>query len=85
MTRKIFRELAEVRQKPCVSIYIPTDRIGDNKKGQIRFKNHIQSVRNHLQENGMQGRQVVEFTKPLEMLQETRKYGGICLTALPCF
>ncbi len=70
MTRKIFRELAEVRQKPCVSIYIPTDRIGDNKKGQIRFKNHIQSVRNHLQENGMQGRQVVEFTKPLEMLQE---------------
>ncbi len=70
MTRKIFKELAEVRQKPCISIYIPTDRVGDNKKARIRFKNHIQSVRNHLQENGMQGRQALELTKPLEMLHE---------------
>ncbi len=69
MTRKIFKELAEVRQRPCISIYIPTERAGDNKKAQIRFKNHIHEVKNKLQEQGMQGRQIIEFTRPLEMLQ----------------
>lgn len=69
MTRNVFRELAEVRQRPCISIYIPADRVGDNKKAQIRFKNHIQKVRGSLQDQGMQGRQIIEITKPLEMLQ----------------
>jgi len=69
MTRKIFKELAEVRQRPAISIYVPTQRTGDNKKAQIRFKNHIVEVRKQLQEQGMQGRHIMEFTRPLEMLQ----------------
>ncbi len=69
MTRKTFKELAEVGRRPCISIYIPTDRVGDNKKAQIRFKNHIQMGRGCLQDQGMSERQISEFTRPLEMLQ----------------
>lgn len=70
MTRKIFQELAEVQQYPCVSIYIPTERAGDNKKTRIRFKNQIQNVRDELHQRGMQGNHVLEMTHPLEMLYE---------------
>ncbi len=70
MTRKIFHELAEVRQYPCVSIYIPTERAGDNKKARIRFKNQIQKVRDSLHKQGMQGQNILELTRPLEMLLE---------------
>ncbi len=68
MTRKIFHELAEVKQHPCVSIYIPTERVGENKKAWIRFKNLVQETRNELHERGMQGQKILEFTQPLDML-----------------
>ncbi len=70
MTRKIFHELAEVRRYPCISIYIPTERVGENKKAWIRFKNQVQEVRNDLLERGMQGQKILEFTQPLDMLLE---------------
>ncbi len=70
MTRNIFKELAEVRQWPGVSIYIPTQRSGDNKKGRIRFKNHIQDIRDRLHEQGMQGKKILDFLQPLDMLLE---------------
>lgn len=70
MTRKIFKELAEVRQRTCISVYLPTERVGDNKKARIRFKNIIQGARNELQELGMQGKDILEFTKPFDMLLE---------------
>lgn len=68
MTRKIFRELAEVRQKPCISMYIPTERTGDNQKGRIRLKNMVQAATSELEAQGMQGRQVLSLLRPLEML-----------------
>ncbi len=68
ITKSIFRELAEVRQRPCISIYIPTSRSGDNKKSRIRFKNKVQEVRKELEGQGMQHKQIQEFTQPLEML-----------------
>lgn len=68
MTRKIFRELASVRQKHCISIYIPTERKGDNQKGRIRFKNKIQDLRYALEKQGMQGKQILSFIQPLDML-----------------
>ncbi len=70
MTRKIFHELAEVKQHPCISIYIPTERVGENKKAWIRFKNQVQEVRGDLQERGLQGQKILEFTQPLDMLLE---------------
>lgn len=70
MTRKVFRELAEVRQHPCISIYIPTERTGENKKSWIRFKNQVQNVRNELTERGWKGNQIADLTRPLEMLLE---------------
>ena len=70
ITKSIFKELAEVRQRPCISIYIPTSRAGDNKKSRIRFKNKVQEVRKELQEQEMQHKQIQEFTQPLEMLLE---------------
>ncbi len=68
MTRKIFRELAEVRQQPCISVYIPTERTGDNQKGRIRLKNMMQAVTSELEAQGMQGRQILSLLRPLEML-----------------
>lgn len=70
MTKKVFRELAEVRQYPCISIYVPTARAGDNKKAQIRFKNQIQAMRDDLKQRGMQERKVMDLTRPLDMLLE---------------
>ncbi len=68
LSRKIFRELAEVRQQYCVSIYIPTERSGENKKAQIRFKNKILQVRDALSDFGMPGKHIPDFIEPLEML-----------------
>lgn len=68
MTRKIFKELAESNQHPSISMYLPTERVGDNKKAQIRFKNLTQDIRSDLREQGMQEKQILEFTDPLQML-----------------
>ncbi len=68
MTRKTFKELAEANQRPSVSIYLPTERVGDNKKAQIRLKNLIQDVRSQLREEGMQENLLADFTTPLQML-----------------
>ncbi|MFP4064211.1 MAG: hypothetical protein ACLFS0_01750 [Bacteroidales bacterium] len=70
ITKSIFKELAEVRQRPCISIYIPTSRSGENKDSRIRFKNKVQEVRKELEGQGMQQKQVQEFTQPFEMLLE---------------
>ncbi len=70
MTRNIFKELAETSQWPCISIYIPTQRTGDNKKAQIRFKNQVTEVRDVLRQRNMKARQVDELTSPLTMLLE---------------
>ncbi len=70
MTRKVFRELAEVSQHPCISIYIPTERAGENKKAWIRFKNQVQNVRNELEQLGWKGNQIMGLTRPLDMLLE---------------
>ncbi|MFO7874488.1 MAG: hypothetical protein R6U62_08390 [Bacteroidales bacterium] len=70
ITRKTFQELADVKQEPCVSIYIPTNRVGDNKEAQIALKNKTREIRKTLEAHWLKEKQVEEFMKPLNMLLE---------------
>ena len=70
ITRKTFKELADVKQEPCVSIYIPTNRVGDNKEAQIALKNKTREIRKALEGHWLKEKQVEDFMKPLNMLLE---------------
>ncbi len=69
MTRKIFQELARIQQRYCISIYVPTERAGENKQARIAFKNKAREVISALQEQKMPGKQIIDLTRPLDMLQ----------------
>lgn len=69
MTRKIFQELARIQQRYCISIYVPTERAGENKQARIAFKNKVREVISALQDQKMPGKQIIDLTRPLDMLQ----------------
>ncbi len=53
---------------PCISVYLPTERAGDNKKSLIRFKNKVSELRDMLAREGLKQEQVSALTEPLSML-----------------
>jgi hypothetical protein len=69
--RESFIELANYSADICISIYIPTHRAGhevlsghDNKS----FKNHLQRVKNELEDRGMQNRDIEALLNPADAL-----------------
>jgi hypothetical protein len=67
MSLKKFDELAQVHEAHCVSIYIPTHRVGNegNKEDRIRFKDMLKEVREELiNAYGLKEREVDELLKP---------------------
>ncbi len=67
------KELAQVHEPTCVSIFIPTQREGNEvneNQPQIRLKNSIQDLEKDLDAAGMKPREKEEFLKPLWELQD---------------
>lgn len=65
ITRKKFSELASVKGQNCVSVYIPTQRRGNNEESKIRFKNRMQKIQKQLLESGMTEKHVNNYLAPL--------------------
>lgn len=67
-----FTELAKVRDKFCISVYIPTLRAPENKKSKIQLKNRIAKIEKQLSGFGLKQRETDEFLQPLkEVLNDT--------------
>lgn len=63
-----FLNLADVHDKNCISIYIPTHRAsGDNEELQdmTNFKNQIKEVKRKLQSYNLSESEIEKYTKPL--------------------
>lgn len=63
-----FKELSEIDKGYCISIYVPTQRSGENKTSAIKFKNQISEVTKELEKLGLKPREVEAHTKPLKDL-----------------
>lgn len=50
---KKFETLAEVRDRNCISFFIPTHRAGHTQEDRIRYKNMVSEVEDKLEERGM--------------------------------
>lgn len=67
------KELAQVHEPQCASVFIPTQREGNEvneNQSQIRLKNTIQDIEKELEEAGLKPREIEEFLKPLWKLQD---------------
>ncbi|HKL07261.1 MAG TPA: hypothetical protein VJ896_00705 [Bacteroidales bacterium] len=66
-----FNQLANEWSKYCISVYIPTERSGENKEGAIKLKNQIQKIEHEMAEDlGLKPRAIEEYLEPLRELQE---------------
>lgn len=74
MTKKLFEKLADYHQPWCVSIYIPTSRIGLNEESRIRLKNQMQLIKKSLAERGLKEPQIKELLQPLNKIYDDRTF-----------
>lgn len=61
LTKKTFKELATVHDQHCVSIYVPTQRSGNNKKGKLYLKNVLKEVKTDLYDYGLNDHEIEEY------------------------
>lgn len=85
LTKKNFEKLAGYHQPFCVSIYIPTSRIGNNEDSRIRLKNATQQVKKNLQLLGMKEIQLKDFIHPLNKLLNDVKFWSYLSEGLAIF
>ncbi len=65
-TKKQFDDLANEKGNYCISIYIPTQRNGENKESLIRLKNKVSEVEKQLSEIGLKPKEIEEYLQPLK-------------------
>lgn len=69
INRKNLENLANIKKENCVSIYIPTHRVGNNLEDNIRFKNALSEAVDALMERDMTKHQAHEYlAKAYELL-----------------
>ncbi len=65
------RTLIEPAEEPCVSIFLPTHRLGaEVRQGAIRLKNQIRQVEEQLQAQKLRTAEIREFLAPIQKLCE---------------
>lgn len=69
-TKQQFEELASEKEKYCISIYIPTERNGENKKSVIYLKNRITAVEKELVNFGLKQKEIQEYIEPIKKLHD---------------
>ncbi|WP_340113290.1 baeRF7 domain-containing protein [Maribellus mangrovi] len=70
LTKNRFENLANERSRYCTSIYIPTERGGNNKKNKLRLKNKLVAIEVQLSQLGMKTKEVDKYLEPLNKLLE---------------
>ena len=67
--RSTFEQLSEITSDYAVSIYIPTQEVGDNRnKSMTKLKNHIQKTERELESMGIKPREIKDFLEPIKKL-----------------
>ena len=70
--RSKFEKLSEITSDYAVSIYLPTQEVGDNRnKSMIKLKNHIQKTERELESLDVKPREIKEFIEPMKQLLES--------------
>ena len=67
--KKHFEELAQTEGKYCISIYVPTERHGENKESMVSFKNQIAEAEKQLENFGLKPREIEKYLDPVKALQ----------------
>ena len=67
--KKHFDDLVKTEGKYCISIYVPTERHGENKESKISFKNQVDKAEKQLEEFGLKPREIAEYIDPVKALQ----------------
>ncbi len=85
------RTLAERRQWPCVSLYLPTHRMGkDTRENPIRLRNAVGGAKDRLAQAGYPKDQIAEMLEPANDLIASRDFwlhqsSGLAVFAAPDF
>ena len=74
LTKRLFDELANIKQDHCISIYIPTHRTGENQDSLLHFKNEVQKVEQELIQRGLKNRELKEYLTVCENLMENSRF-----------
>jgi hypothetical protein len=77
LSREEFSKLAALRNKDCVTIYIPTHKSGvevNEKYDPIVFKNNVQKARLNLAERGLGNREIDNLLKPATELIDDEEF-----------
>lgn len=68
--RRDLKQLMETSGGPCVSIYLPTYRVGDIDESIIRFKNLLDEAKRRLKDMGMRAPEAARLLDPAQKLQD---------------
>ncbi len=63
--KKEFEELAAVNTEYCISIYIPTQRVGENKESRLTLKNTVSLVEKQLIGLGLKKAEAEKYLEPI--------------------
>ncbi len=74
ITKQVFDKLLEVKQENCVSIYIPTYRIGHVQEDKLRFKNAVNNAQKQLEQKGMEEKASYQLLRPAFDLLEQEDF-----------
>lgn len=67
--RSTFEQLSEINSDYAVSIYIPTQEVGNNRnKSMTRLKNHMQKTERELEAMGVKPREIKDFLEPIKKM-----------------
>lgn len=76
-TKQDFLQLADIHDKHCISIYIPTHRLGGDEaelKDMTAFKNQLKDVKRKLKDYNLTDTEIAQYTKPLDQLLEREDF-----------
>ena len=88
ITKKEVADLAKMREKYCVSIFVPTSRHGESvKKGkdQIGLKNQLKEVSVKLTGHGLRGPEIHNRLEPVKRLLQDGSFWGQQMDGLAVF
>lgn len=66
--KKEFEELADVNSKYCISIYLPTQRVGENKGSRLTLKNTVAAIEKKLSDLGLKKAEADEYLEPVRQI-----------------
>lgn len=74
LSREEIQTLTQTTGGPCISIFMPTLRVGDTQQNPIRFKNLLRSAEERLEGWGLRNGDAESFLRPARRLMEDRVF-----------